>query len=178
MLLKYSGLDIVESRNHLKLMKPFKPLTWKLAIIAFGINLVLVSLLVWIGNQTLSSKIELDCRKQMDSLQTAVDHWNKDNPQDQKLFMEFGFPGFVETVLGPKKYLTAPITDLREHHSYYLQRNGFVNCRLHPRNPWQIYDMGILILTLITTLLSLALLGYRIQWNDTPGTPTDHSIVN
>ena len=143
-----------------------KPLTWPFFIGALIINFIGITLLSWIGNQTLPFPDELHCRKQMKILQNAVNQYNRDYPQDKKGSMEFGFPGFVEKTLIPQNYIREKITDLREKHSYYLQRNGFVNCREHPRNPFSLYLMGLIILAIIATALELGAMGYQITWKD------------
>jgi hypothetical protein len=143
-----------------------KPLTWPIFIGVLVINFIVISVLAWIGNQKFTSPDELLCRKQMQVLQKAVNQYNQTHPEDQKGSMEFGFPGFVEKTLILQGYVKETITDLREKHSYYLERNGFVNCREHPRNPFSIYLMGLIILTVIASILELGFLGYQIQWKD------------
>lgn len=102
----------------------------------------------------------------MKVLQEAVNRYNQAHPEDKKGSMEFGFPGFVETTLIPQHYVNGSISDLREKHSYHLQRNGFVNCREHPRNPLSLYIMGLVILTVIASVLELGSMGYHIQWKE------------
>jgi hypothetical protein len=162
----FKGCENPHSRLYFLLDKTMKTkaLNWKIFVITLLINLVGITLLAWWGNQVLHSKVELLCRQQMQTLQQAVNNYNKSNPSDKKTSMEFGFPGFVETVLIPGKYISGTIQDLRGNHSYYLQRNGFVNCRLHPRNPPSLYWMGIIILSLIFSTLELGFLGYQIPW--------------
>lgn len=150
-------------------MMKHKPLSWTIFIGTLLANFIVIIILAWVGNQTLSSPDELQCRQQMKILQNAVDQYNRDHPQDKKENMEFGFPDFVEKTLIPQNYVKGTITDLREKHSYYLQRNGFVNCREHPRNPFSLYLLGLIILTVIVSVLELGFLGYQIPWkeNDT-----------
>ena len=147
-----------------------KPLSWSIFVAALVINFAALSVLAYIGNQTLSSADELQCRKQMKILQDAVNQYNRDHPEDKKGSMEFGFPDFVEKTLIPGNYVKGTITDLRVKHSYYLQRNGFVNCREHPRNPFSLYLMGLIILTLIASILELGFMGYQMPWKEIPST--------
>jgi hypothetical protein len=145
-----------------------KPISWPVFIITLLINFVVITLLAWIGNQVFTSPEELLCRKQMKILQVAVNQYNQAHPEDKKGSMEFGFPGFVEKTLIPQQYVKETIADLREKHSYFLQRNGFVNCREHPRNPFALYLMGLVILSVIGSVLELGFMGYQIHWKDTP----------
>ncbi len=147
-------------------MRDPKLLTWKTFLAGFLLSLVLVGLLVWAGQQVFWTSVEKECKSQSAQLQTAVNQWNRQHPEDKKGFMEFGFPGFVEQTLQPQGYIKSPLKDLRGNHSYYLQRNGFVNCRLHPRNPLSLQIMGLLILTFLLELIFLGFLGYKLPWKE------------
>jgi hypothetical protein len=143
-----------------------KPLTWKLFLGGYLLSLLIAGILVWGLQQIFWTPAEKECKAQAALLQSAVNKWNKSHPQDQEGWMEFGFPGFVEQTLQPQGYLKAPLKDLRQNHSYYLQRDGFVNCRLHPRNPVSLQIMGLVILSLLLEVIVLGFLGYHINWKE------------
>lgn len=143
-----------------------KSLTWKKFIIVLVLNIIVVTLLVIVGNRVLTPAEERQCRQQMAYIQTGINAFNLSNPTEKKLQMEFGFPGFIEQTLIPQGYIKQQIADIREKHSYYLERNGFVNCRIHQRNPTSITILGIAILSLLATILEFAILGYQIKYQE------------
>ncbi|MCX7918404.1 MAG: hypothetical protein N3A72_02115 [bacterium] len=131
---------------------------------ALVINHIVVTLLVLLGNRIFTPLAERKCQQQMEYIQAGINAYNQSHPNDKKLQMEFGFPGFIEQTLIPQGYIKQPIVDIRETHSYYLERNGFVNCRIHQRNPASITILGIVILSVLATILEFAFLGYQIQY--------------
>lgn len=139
-----------------------KIVNYRIFLSTFIILFVAISALGWILNQYLHEPMELQCRENMKILQKAVNTYNRLNPDKKLTSMEFSFPDLVESKLIPDNYLTQSIPELKEKHSYHLQRNGFVNCRLHPRNPFVLYLMGLIILTVLFSIIILGLLRYRI----------------
>jgi len=146
-------------------MDKFKPLTWKIAVLYFSVGLIVAALLAWGGNRVLTPPATRHCHQNMATLQAAVNSWNNTHSGQQKMgFQIFGFPDRVQKELIPSGYLKQSVPDLTQGHSYYLQRNGFVNCRVHPRNPQSLYIMGVIILGLIASLMALGISGYQIPW--------------
>lgn len=144
-----------------------KSLTWQKFSIGLIINIIVVTLLVLLGNRVLTPSEERQCRQQMGYIQAGMNAFNQAHPAERKLQMEFGFPGFIEQTLIPQGYIKQPISDIRETHSYYLERNGFVNCRIHQRNPVSIMILGIAILSILATVIEFAVLGYQIKFQET-----------
>ena len=144
-----------------------RPLTWQKFIIVLVINVIVVALLVWLGNRVLTPAEERQCRQQMGYIQAGINAYNQAHPLEKKLQMEFGFPGFIEQTLIPQGFIKQQISGIRETHSYYLERNGFVNCRIHQRNPASITILGIVILSVLATILEFAFLGYQIKYQET-----------
>ena len=144
-----------------------KQLTWQKFIIVLVINIIVVTLLVILGNRVLTPAAERQCRQQMAYIQTGINAFNQAHPTEKKLQFEFGFPGFIEQTLIPQGFIKQQISDIRETHSYYLERNGFVNCRIHQRNPASITILGIVILSVLATILEFAFLGYQIKYQET-----------
>jgi hypothetical protein len=140
-----------------------KLLTWQKFSIGLVINIAIITLLVLIGNRVFTPLEERQCRQQMGYIQSGINGYNQSHPTEKTLQMEFGFPGFIEQTLIPQGYIKQQIADIREKHSYYLERNGFVNCRIHQRNPASIMILGIAILSGLATVLEFAVLGYQIK---------------
>lgn len=143
-----------------------RALTWQKFFVVLAVNIVIVTLLVLVGNRVLTPADERLCRQQMGYIQTGINKYNLAHPAEKKLQMEFGFPGFIEQTLVPQGYIKHPVTAIREQHSYYLERNGFVNCRIHQRNPVSITILGIAILSVLATVLAFAFLGYQIIYKE------------
>lgn len=150
------------------LRKKDKILSWQIFLFLILINFVVINVFVKTIHLMVASEDELECHKQMKLIQKAVIKYNLAHPEDKKLYMEFGFPKFIENVLMHQGYIEGKIENLHKKHSYYLERNGFVNCREHPRNPFSIYLMGLIILTILATVLELAFLGYKINTRHNP----------
>jgi hypothetical protein len=144
-----------------------KLLTWQKFCIGLIINIVAVTLLVILGNLVFTPLEEIQCWQQCRIFQNAVRVYNQSHPNNKTLQMEFGFPGFIEQTLIPQDYIKDSIKDIREKHSYYLERNAFVNCRIHQRNPASITILGIAILSILATVIEFAVLGYQIKFQET-----------
>lgn len=143
-----------------------KTLTWQRLCIGLVINIVIITVLVLVGNRVFTPQEERLCRQQMRYIQSGINAYNQAHPHDKILQMEFGFPGFIEQTLIPQGYIKQQISGLRENHSYYLERNGFVNCRIHQRNPISIMILGIAILSALATVIEFALFGYQLKYRE------------
>ncbi|MFB3896279.1 MAG: hypothetical protein ACE14V_08250 [bacterium] len=143
-----------------------KTLTWQRFGIGLVINIIIITVLVIIGNRVFTPQAERFCHQQIGFIQSGINAYNQSHPNDKILQMEFGFPGFIEQTLIPQGYIKQQIPDLRENHSYYLERNGFVNCRIHQRNPISIMILGIAILSGIVTIVTFALFGYQLKYRE------------
>ncbi|MDI6784220.1 MAG: hypothetical protein QME64_09040 [bacterium] len=158
-----------------------KSLTWQKFCLVLSFNILVITGLVLLANLLFTPLEEFQCRQQIRIIQTAINAYNRAHPAEKKLQFEFGFPGFIEQTLIPQGYIInfkseirnpkseikkEAISDIRETHSYYLERNGFVNCRIHQRNPISIMILGISILSILATVLAFAFLGYQIKYKE------------